>query len=100
MPEIEVTPGVYEHPIVEKHYHGDLYRFSASNSTAEKVNEDISLNNELSIVADPFIRQNYGRILYVRLGGVAWCVSSITNEYPRLKLSFGGVYNGKQASTA
>lgn len=98
--ETETTPGVWEYIVTEKHYVGDLNRFGVSYSTADKVNSDRTLSNEASIVADSYAREHYGFIIYVRLCGVTWNVTSITQEYPRLKLSFGGVYNGKQASTA
>ena len=99
LPEVEVRPGVWKpESVIEKQYRGDLTKdFRRTNSTSDSVNDNITLNNQLSIVANPFVMENFYAIRYVIHMGVAWKVTSIdSSQRPRLVLTLGGVYNGKQ----
>lgn len=96
----ETVPGVWEEKIVESKYYGDVNRVSKRfNSSSDKLNEDLDINNEISIVADAFAVQNFLRIRYVEWMGEKWEVPSVTldPDRPRLTLAVGGVYNGEQA---
>ena len=46
-----------------------------------------------SIVADPFAHENFGSIRYAEFGGVKWKVTDVKVQYPRLILTFGGIYH-------
>lgn len=97
METVETTPGVYEEQITERNYYGDVMRVSRRYSgSSEKVNDDLDINNEISIVADAYAYQNFHALRYVEWMGAKWKVSSVTVERPRLILSVGGVYNGPQ----
>lgn len=89
----ETAPGVWTETIVPREYYGDLNRNIRHISSNDKVNEDISVNNELSIVSDPYAMENFYQMRYAELMGVKWKVSSVEVRYPRLILSLGGVYN-------
>ena len=89
----ETAPGVWTETIVPREYYGDLNRNIRHISSNDKVNEDISVNNELSIVSDPYAMENFYQMRYVEFMGVKWKVSSVEVRYPRLILSLGGVYN-------
>lgn len=89
----ETAPGVWTETIVPREYYGDLNRNIRHISSNDKVNEDISVNNELSIVSDPYAMENFYQIRYAEFMGVKWKVSSVEVRYPRLILSLGGVYN-------
>lgn len=91
---VETAPGVYQEQIDEREYRGDFLRTAQKWSTAEKLNDDIQLDARVSIIADPFAFANMSTIRYVKFDGVAWRVSSIEHERPRLILKVGGVYNG------
>lgn len=86
--------------IIERNYYGDVRRNSKRFEPGEKVNDDLTVNNELSILADPFAHENFYAIRYVKWAGACWKVNNITVEYPRLILTIGGIYNGEQAQTA
>ena len=60
---------------------------------AGKVNDDISVSNELSIVADPFATQNFHRMRYAEFMGVKWKITSVDVQYPRLILTMGDLYH-------
>lgn len=93
----ETVPGVWVDTIIEKEAYGDILKNSRQMDSSDKVNSDISINNRISIVADPYIQENFQFIKYVKFLGISWRVSSVEVEYPRLILTLGGVYNGQQA---
>lgn len=92
----ETRPGVWEPVITEKKYFGDFNRFSKHWSNGTKVNSDLSIRAEVSIVADPYLISNMHTIRYVVIDGTPWEVSSIEPNHPRLILNLGGVYNGER----
>lgn len=92
----ETTPGVYTNSIIEREYRGDVNRIMRRWDAGEKVNEDIDVSNEISILSDPFAEQHFHLIRYVEWAGALWKVKSVTVERPRLRLAIGGVYNGQQ----
>lgn len=100
---IEIEPGIYEDTIVEKKYTGDLLRNYRRNETSGNINDNITISNDISILADPYAKEHFSNMKYVKfiipkLGG-AWKITNIDVNFPRLILSTGGVYNGQQAST-
>lgn len=97
---VETEPGVWDSNSVEKPYSGDLLKNISKWSTTSKVNDDLNVANQISIVADPFAFQNFSSIKYVEFMGVFWDVTSVEVLYPRLILTVGGVYNGEQAKSA
>lgn len=91
----ETTPGVWEEQITERTYYGDLIRNTRRLRTSDKLNNDINVTNEISIVADPFAYQNFHLMKYVAFMGAKWKIESVEVQYPRLILTIGGVYNGE-----
>lgn len=92
---VEVRPSNWQPVIVERKYRGDITRVSRSVQSSEKVNDDITINNEIEILADAFAFENFSNIKYVVWMKTKWKVNSITVEAPRLILEIGGVYNGR-----
>lgn len=97
---VETAPGVWEEKAEERAYFGDVIRNTRRWQSAETLNDNRTISNEISIVADPYAFQHTHAIRYITWLGALWQVSSIDVQYPRLVLSIGGVYNGKQAETA
>lgn len=89
----ETEPGIWEEQIVEAEYFGDVIRNTRRINAPGKVNDDISISNQISIIADPFANNNFHAMKYVVFMGAKWKVSEVTVEYPRLILSIGGLYN-------
>lgn len=89
----ETTPGVWTPQITERNYRGDLIRNTRRLQSTDKVNDDININNQISIVADPYANMNFHTIKYATFMGTKWKVSDVEVQYPRLILSLGGVYN-------
>lgn len=96
----ETSPGVWEDVITEKNYRGEVVRNTRTLLNGDKVNDDISVNNSISIVADAYANGNFFAIRYVRWAGACWTVSEVEVQSPRLILRLGGVYNGPKAEPA
>lgn len=98
---VKTEPGIWEPTPVEATYYGDTIRISNrwANSGTNLIG-DITVNIQISIMADPFATQNFQHIRYVEFMGTMWSVTSADPQYPRIILTLGGVYNGQQATTA
>lgn len=96
----EVRPGVYRPLIVEKFYTGDMPRnFRKFEPSSEKQNNDISVSNQVTILADLYMWNNLSSVRYVIWNGQKLSVKNVTIDYPRVTLEIGGVYSGpKNAS--
>jgi hypothetical protein len=91
---VETAPGVWTEEITERTYFGDLIRNTRRLQSSDKVNDDINIANELSIVADPYAMNNFHTMRYAEFMGARWKVSTVEVQYPRLILTLGGLYNG------
>lgn len=89
--------GVWVEEFVASSYFGDVIRNATRVGNGEKVNDDLSVGNSISIVADGYAMNHFSTIRYVEWEGVAWKVEEITLAHPRLILRLGGVYNGPTA---
>ncbi len=96
---VESAPGVFKETITVRNYSGDVIRNSSRWSTSsDSTNDDLIVNNQISIVADPFAYQNFHSIKYIEFMGTKWKVTTVdASQRPRLILTLGGVYNGQQA---
>lgn len=89
----ETKPGVWVNNIVEKDVYGDLIKNTRRLEKSGGVNDDIVINNIVSVVADPYIRENFHLIKYVKFMGIAWKVTNVEVQFPRLLLTLGGEFN-------
>lgn len=92
---VEIEPGLWEEQITERPYYGDLTRNTSRFQSSGGVNDDININNIISIVADPYANENFQYMRYVVFKGVKWKITNAEIQYPRILLTLGGVYNGK-----
>lgn len=84
---------IYVNKVITRECYGETTRLSSKWQNSGHVNDDISINNEISILADPFALENFSNIAYAEFLGTKWKVNSIEIQYPRLLLTVGGVYN-------
>jgi hypothetical protein len=96
----EVRPGIWKDVITERPYFGDVKRLSRQLRDGEHLNNDLTVNNSIEIVADAFANENLFAIRYVDWAGGFWTVEDVTVQAPRLVLRLGGVYNGPRADRA
>jgi len=90
---VETKPGVWKEQITERTYYGDLVRNTRNLQTADQLNDNINVANEISIISDPFANQNFHSMRYVEFMGAKWKITNVEVQYPRLILTIGGVYN-------
>ena len=97
----ETSPGVWEDVISERNYYGDVIRNARTlQEDSESVNDDLNVQNSISIVADPYANEKFFAVRYVGWLGTLWEVPTIEAQSPRLILRLGGVYNGPVAAPA
>lgn len=91
---VETAPGVWNEEIVSRDYYGDLIRNTRRlQSSSDKLNDDVNISNEISILADPYANENFHAMRYAEFMNAKWKISSVEVQYPRLILSLGGLYN-------
>ena len=94
---VETAPGVWADAITEIHYYGEVVRKSRLLRQGDSLNMDLSVGNQISIVADEYAIEHFSAIRYVEWAGGLWTVSSVEVQAPRLLLTLGEVYNGPTA---
>lgn len=90
----ETSQGVYMPVITERKVYGDIIKNTKKSEKSDSTNDNITLNNRISFIADPYAQKNFHLIKYCTFMGTRWKVTEVTVEYPRLVLTLGGVYNG------
>lgn len=95
---VETAPSVYKDIPTERVYSGDVTRNNNRLvETMESVNDNLVFNTQIEIIADPYINSHFPSIKYVKWQGACWKVTSVDNlKYPRIIMTLGDIYNGKQ----
>lgn len=93
----EKRPGVRNQIPVEYLYSGEILKRNIRYADGQSVNDTIAPQQQISILADPYLRSHVGSMRYVKWMGTAWKITDISVQYPRLILTLGGVYNGATA---
>ena len=57
------------------------------------LNDNLVINNRISIVADKFATANMGAMKFVRWLGDTWKITNVEIQYPRVILTIGGQYH-------
>ena len=97
--EVETAVDVIENKPVERMYKGDLIRNTRGLSNGSDINDNVTISNQISILADPYANNHIHDMRYVKWRGTAWKVNDVdASQPPRLILSLGGVYNGEVKS--
>ena len=92
--EVPTGSGVWVDHIIEHLYFGDVIRNTRRLENTEHLNDNVSVGNSISIIADEYAVSNYINIRYIFWNGIAWTVSNVEVKSPRLILQLGDVYNG------
>lgn len=87
-------PGNWTTVLTGRDYFGDVTKVSRRLESSDKVNDDIIINNVISVVADAYALEHFSAIRCVEWMGEKWKVSTVEVSPPRLILNLGGVYNG------
>lgn len=90
----EVSPGIWDDVVVERTYVGDILQNIRRWEVSESKNDNLTISNRFSVIADPFAYENFSTMRYIYWLGTRWKITSIEIERPRLILTLGEVYNG------
>lgn len=93
----ETASGVISGVPEEYFYSGDVLREAWNYEKREQLNDNLTVSNRLSIVANKFALQNLARMRYVKWEGTCWKITNVEIQRPRIILTIGGVYNGLTA---
>lgn len=94
---VETKPGVWVEQITKRNYYGDVTRDSRRLQAADKLNDNVNISNQISIISDPYANENFHSIRYAFYMGTRWKITDIEVQYPRLNLTLGGVWNGESS---
>lgn len=79
---------------IERDYYGDLVKnYNKKDRSDSTINDEFTINNQIRILADPFMVDNFSKIRYVTFMDSKWKVSSIDVQWPALLLDIGGLFN-------
>lgn len=95
---VETVAGVWEDVITEYSYYGDVIRNTRRLEDGEYLNNDLTVSNSISVVADAYAYEHFFAIRYIQWAGALWTVTEVDVQRPRLLLRLGGVYNGPTAN--
>ena len=91
---VELPGSITEERIVTHPYYGDVLRNIRRYESADQLHDNLTINNEFSIIADAYAYENFHNLKFIEYMGTRWKAASVTVERPRLLISVGGVYNG------
>jgi len=86
--------GIHVDEIVEFPYFGNVIRNTRKLEPGESLNDNVSVGNSISVVADQYAIDHFFAIRYIRWMGTLWTVTNVEIQRPRLVLTLGQVYNG------
>lgn len=93
---VDLGNGIHNPETTERQYIGDVIRNTARwKENQDSINGDITINNQLSILIDPYALENFQYMKYIEWMGTLWNIESVEINYPRVILTIGGVYNGE-----
>ncbi len=92
---VEIADSVWEPRILEKDFYGDVIRNTTRRDQGDRINDEITVNNRISIVVDPSALSTFQTIKYVEWLGCRWNVKSMEVNFPRVILEIGGQYTGE-----
>lgn len=87
--------GISKDIIVEKPYRGDVLQSSRYWNDASgdyQLNDNLMINNRISIVSDPYALQNMFKMKYLVWQGTKWKITNVEVQYPRLVLTISDVW--------
>ena len=91
----ETTPGVWTQQETVREYFGDVIRKSMRwAEKSDSTNDDLTVNCQISIVADPFALNKFSTMKWIEFMETKWKIVSVEPQFPRLLLTLGGVWNG------
>lgn len=92
----EVKPDIWQASIKTFKAKGNMRQISKRSQTTDGVIDAITLNNELELIANPFINDILYSLKYVTYMNAEWKITNVRVQYPKIYLTLGDVYNGQK----
>lgn len=92
--EPPIGSGVWTDVITEHEAYGDIVRINRKLEPGETLNDNLSVQNSISIVMDQYASDNFMNIRYIEWDGRRWKVTGVQLEPPRMIFTLGNLYNG------
>lgn len=97
--DVETSPDIWKPQIEDKPYFGDVLEARRTFQNDGSQNEKFTTNNQISVLSDLYMQQNWGSIRYVEWCGIKWKVTNVAVGYPRITLTLGGEWNDSGRET-
>src|SRR5690625_3109642 len=91
--QTETTPGVWKTVDTPRMMKGDFYMESSRHQNGDKVNEDISLNHRISLMADEWVMKHYPLMRWIEIDGIKWELTSEVLIRSSFIVNVGCLYN-------
>ena len=91
-----VKPGVCEDRIVERDYYGDLLKNYKKDKSDSTINDEFTINNQIRILSDPFLSENFHQMRYITFMGNKYKIASVEVNFPGMLIDLGGLYNEEE----
>lgn len=92
--------GMANERAVEKPFFGTVLEHTRRWEDSGHLNDDLTLGNQISIVATDYAFKHASAIAYCTYMGQKWKVTSMRVKPPQIILTLGGIWNGRQAGPA
>ena len=89
----ETAPGVWMPNITKRNYSGDVLKNTKKWQSGESLNDNLTVNNIFSIMADSYAYEHLFAMRFIEWMGASWKITNVEVQRPRLILTIGGVYN-------
>lgn len=96
--DVEEAPGVWVAQMVAREYRGDVIRSARRLESTTMLNDNVTVENSFSVVADAFAYENFLKMRYVNWNGSNWTITNVEVRRPRLILTVGDIWNGETAN--
>lgn len=91
---VQTAPSVWKNQETVREYFGDITRNTSSwRSNSDSTNDDLTVDVQVSIVADPFAYQHFASMKWIELYDAKWKITKVEPRHPRLILTVGGLCN-------
>ena len=91
--EVPAGSGIWVEVPTEHYYVGEVGRNSRRWQPGEKLNDNLNISNEITVVMDEYAIHNFHAMRYIEYMGAFWEITNALVEHPHIRLTIGGVYN-------
>ena len=91
--QVESSPGIWKDQIIEKKLRGDVLSQAQNFQIGDKIVDDVTITNRISLIIDPYAKENSMNMRYLHYLGLKWKITSISIVRPRLIVTLGDEWN-------